>query len=88
MILPITLYGNPVLRRETQDVEMSKEELAELIANMFETMYSANGVGLAAPQVGMSLRLFVIDSDRRVNHLLNILVPANLQLFHQPFFLY
>ena len=63
MILPITLFGNPVLRRETQDVDMSKEELAELIANMFETMYSANGVGLAAPQVGMSLRLFVIDSE-------------------------
>ena len=61
MILPITLYGNPVLRRETQDVDMSKEELAELIANMFETMYSANGIGLAAPQIGLDIRLFMVD---------------------------
>lgn len=63
MILPICLYGNPVLRKKAADVTMEKEELKELISNMFETMYNAYGVGLAAPQVGKSLRLFVIDSE-------------------------
>jgi len=62
MILPIYLYGQPVLRKQAVDVEMGKEELQQLIADMYETMYNANGVGLAGPQVGKSLRIFVIDS--------------------------
>ncbi len=61
MILPITLYGNPVLRKETQMVDKNYPNLATLIDNMYETMQNANGVGIAAPQVGLSLRLFVID---------------------------
>ncbi|MCQ2263591.1 MAG: peptide deformylase [Bacteroidales bacterium] len=63
MILPIYLYGNPVLRRQASEVNMDKEELKQLVADMFETMYNANGVGLAGPQVGKSLRIFVIDSE-------------------------
>lgn len=63
MILPICIYGNPVLRRKSSDVSMEKEELKQLVSDMFETMYNANGVGLAAPQIGKSLKLFVIDSE-------------------------
>ncbi|CAK7024145.1 MAG: Peptide deformylase [Parabacteroides sp.] len=63
MILPIYLYGQPVLRKETEEVPKDYPELKQLIANMFETMYNADGVGLAAPQVGLSLRLLVIDAD-------------------------
>lgn len=61
MILPITVYGNPVLRKETEDIDQNYPNLPTLIANMFETMYNADGVGLAAPQVGLNIRLFVID---------------------------
>lgn len=63
MILPICVYGDPVLRRKSSEVKMDKDELKQLVDNMFETMYNANGVGLAAPQIGKSLRLFVIDSE-------------------------
>lgn len=61
MQLPIYLYGQNVLRKATENVTAEYPALADLIANMFETMAKAEGVGLAAPQVGMSLRLFVID---------------------------
>ena len=64
MILPIYVYGTEVLRHETKEIDPLKEEgLAKLIDDMFETMYKADGVGLAAPQVGKSIRLFVIDAD-------------------------
>lgn len=63
MILPIYLYGHPVLRKETVEVTPDYPKLKELIQNMFETMYNADGVGLAAPQVGLNLRLFVIDLE-------------------------
>lgn len=63
MILPIFLYGQPVLRKPADDIPGDYPELKQLIDNMFETMYHADGVGLAAPQVGHSLRLFVIDAD-------------------------
>jgi peptide deformylase len=61
MILPITLYGDPVLRRVAGNIDLTYEGLPELIENMFESMYNAEGVGLAAPQVGLSIRLFVVD---------------------------
>ena len=61
MILPIYLYGQPVLRREAEDVPKDYPGLKELIANMFETLLQAEGCGLAAPQVGLGLRLFVVD---------------------------
>jgi peptide deformylase len=63
MILPIYLYGQPVLREETKKVPKDYPELKLLVDNMFETMYHADGVGLAAPQVGLSLRMFVVDAD-------------------------
>ena len=63
MILPVYLYGQPVLRKEAEEVQKDYPELKQLVANMYETMYNADGVGLAAPQVGLSLRLLVIDAD-------------------------
>ena len=62
MILPIYAYGQPVLKRMAKDVERDHPDLDTLIKNMWETMYQASGVGLAAPQVGHSLRLFMIDT--------------------------
>lgn len=62
-ILPIVTYNDPVLRKQAKSVRENSEELQELITSMFETMYNANGVGLAAPQVGKSIRLFVMDAD-------------------------
>ena len=61
MILPITVYGDPILRKVTGNIDLKYEGLQELIENMYETMYNAEGVGLAAPQVGLVIRLFVVD---------------------------
>lgn len=61
MILPIVAYGDPVLKKVAKDIPEDFAGLKDLVANMFETMYNANGVGLAAPQVGKSVRIFVID---------------------------
>jgi len=61
MILPIVAYGDPVLRKEGKEIQKDDDSIPKLIENMFETMYNAQGVGLAAPQIGKSLRLFVID---------------------------
>lgn len=63
MILPIRAFGDPVLKKVAQDITPEHPGLKELIADMFETMYSASGVGLAAPQVGHSIRLFVVDAS-------------------------
>ncbi|HNS41537.1 MAG TPA: peptide deformylase [Taishania sp.] len=63
MILPIVAYGDPVLKREADEIDENYPNLKELIDNMFETMYEASGVGLAAPQVGLSIRLFVVDGS-------------------------
>lgn len=62
MIIPIRAYGDPVLKKMTADIEPGHKGLKELIADMFETMYAANGVGLAAPQIGEGIRLFVVDT--------------------------
>ncbi|MCW5515953.1 peptide deformylase [Muriicola sp. Z0-33] len=62
MILPILAYGDPVLRKKASEIQKDYPNLKELVANMFETMYKASGVGLAAPQVGVPIRLFVIDA--------------------------
>jgi len=61
MILPIRVYGDPILRRKTKDISRSYPDLGQLIENMFQTMYNAQGIGLAAPQVGLDIRLFVVD---------------------------
>ncbi|MEM7297222.1 MAG: peptide deformylase, partial [Bacteroidota bacterium] len=62
MIFPIVLYGDPVLKKKAGDVEQGDESVKEFIESMYETMYAAQGVGLAAPQVGHSIRIFVIDT--------------------------
>ncbi len=61
MILPIVAYGDTVLKKKAQDISKDYDGLQELIENMFETMYNASGVGIAAPQIGRSIRLFVVD---------------------------
>lgn len=63
MILPIYTYGQPVLRKVAEDITPDYPELKELIANMFETMDNADGVGLAAPQIGLPIRVVVINLD-------------------------
>lgn len=63
MILPVYLYGQPVLREVAVDIEKDYPNLPGLVANMFETMYNSDGVGLAAPQIGLSVRIIVIDAD-------------------------
>ena len=61
-ILPIVAYGNPVLKRVAKDIDEDYEGLKDLIEVMHNTMYEAQGVGLAAPQIGKSIRLFIIDA--------------------------
>lgn len=63
MILPIYVYGQPVLRKVAEDITPDYPELKELIANMFETMDHAEGVGLAAPQIGLPIRVVVVNLD-------------------------
>ena len=63
MLLPIYLYGQPVLRKEAQEVPADYPDLKKLVDDMFQTMAKANGVGLAAPQVGLALRMFVVDGN-------------------------
>ena len=64
MILPIYAYGQPVLKKVAEPIDADYEGLAELVENMWETMYNAEGVGLAAPQIGKGIRLFVVDSKQ------------------------
>ena len=63
MILPIYIYGQPVLRKVADDITPDYPNLKELIANMYETMDNAEGVGLAAPQIGLPIRVVVINLD-------------------------
>ena len=63
MIFPIVAYGSAILRKKTKEIEESSGELQELLVNMFETMEGSNGIGLAAPQKGKDVRLFIVDAD-------------------------
>jgi len=63
MILPIVAYGDPVLKKECEEIDRDHPNLKELISNMWETMYNASGVGLAAPQIGQPIRLFLVDTN-------------------------
>ncbi|SHG18356.1 peptide deformylase [Flagellimonas flava] len=63
MILPIVAYGEPVLRKVAKDISKDYPKLKELITNMWDTMYNAHGVGLAAPQIGLPIRLFLVDTS-------------------------
>lgn len=68
MKLPVYLYGHPVLREVGTDITPDYPDLANLVANMWETMYHSEGIGLAAPQIGLPIRLFVIDADPMADH--------------------
>jgi peptide deformylase len=61
MIYPVYIYGHPVLRKVAEDIDATFPNLSELIGDMFETMYSSEGIGLAAPQIGKAIRIFVMD---------------------------
>lgn len=63
MILPIVGYGDPVLRKQAKEIAADYPGLNDLIANMYDTMYQAHGVGLAAPQIGLDIRLFIVDAS-------------------------
>jgi len=64
MTLPIVAYGNPVLRKIAVDIDATHPDLKKIIDDMWETMYTSNGVGLAAPQVNKNIRLFIVDSKQ------------------------
>ncbi|WP_025667266.1 peptide deformylase [Aquimarina megaterium] len=63
MILPIVAYGDPVLKKKGKEITKDYPKLSELLDNMFKTMYNAHGVGLAAPQIGLPIRLFIVDAE-------------------------
>ena len=63
MIRPILAYGNPILKQTSSKVDINKEDISQLIIDMWETMYNANGVGLAAPQIGVLKQIFIADFD-------------------------
>lgn len=62
MILPVIAYGDPVLRKVGKEIEKDDPKVEALIENMFETMYASSGIGIAAPQVGVAVRLFIVDA--------------------------
>lgn len=79
MLLPIYAYGQPVLKKVATPIDAQYPDLQELIANMWKTMYHADGVGIAAPQIGIGIRLFVIDTEqveRKKEHL----VPTDMPI--------
>lgn len=63
MIYPIVVYGDPVLKKKAENIEKGEFDVKELAEDMFETMASASGIGLAAPQIGKSIRMFVVDGS-------------------------
>jgi peptide deformylase len=81
MIYPIVKYGNPVLEKQAAPVTVFDEELQKLVDDMFESMYAAHGVGLAAPQIGISKRLAVIDTTFKEDPDAK-LVLANPEIIH------
>jgi len=67
MIIPVVAYGDPVLRKKCEDITKEYDKLNDLLKNMWETMYNANGVGLAAPQIGLPIRIFLIDTTQMLD---------------------
>ncbi len=63
MIYPIVAYGDPVLRQKAREIEQGELDIESLVRDMFETMYAAHGVGLACPQIGKALRMFIVDGE-------------------------
>ena len=88
MILPIIGYGNPILKITSKDINNSYPNLKQLIDDMYETMYNSKGVGLAAPQIGKSIRLFIIDTAPFLNigenEIEGIKVESIKQIFINP----
>ena len=89
MILPIVAYGDPVLKKKAVNVEKQHLKLKELLRDMWETMYAAYGVGLAAPQIGESLRLFIVDGspfaqDKSLDHYQTAPWHHQAQALHAP----
>jgi peptide deformylase len=83
MIYPIVAYGDPVLRKVAQDIQQESDtDLKKLVEDMFETMHASNGIGLAAPQIGLSLRLFVIDGketeDEEIQDFKQVFINAQI----------
>jgi peptide deformylase len=84
MILPIYAYGQPVLKKKAADISNDYEGLSHLIDNMWETMYAAHGVGIAAPQIGLSIRLFLVDTiqvmeeGRKVEGIKKVFINAQI----------
>lgn len=83
MILPIEAYGSPVLKQKCKIITKDYPDLLKLIDDMFDSMYAANGVGLAAPQVSLSIRLFIIDTKAFSDNEESDLVPLK-QVFINP----
>lgn len=63
MVYPIVMYGDPVLRKRARDIEKGSEDVKQLAEDMFETMHAASGIGLAAPQIGKDIRMFIVDGS-------------------------
>ncbi|UOR05117.1 peptide deformylase [Hymenobacter aerilatus] len=86
MIYPVVAFGDPVLKVRARDLpaDFSADELKQLVADMYDTMYYAHGVGLAAPQIGKSVRLFVIDSAPMIDEEDENGEPAQLEATAQP----
>ena len=89
MILPIVAYGDPILKKKAEHLEKHHLKLKDLISDMWETMYSAYGVGLAAPQIGESLRLFIVDGspfaqDKSLDHVEQQELKAFKKVFINP----
>ena len=61
MVYPIIVYGDPILRKRAQEIEKGSVDIKTLVQDMFESMYAAHGIGLAAPQIGKGIRIFVVD---------------------------
>ena len=81
MILPIVGYGHSVLRVKTKDIDETYPNLKQLIEDMFETMYKANGIGLAAPQINLPISVLVIDADPlKENYPEDVLVPKKAMI--------
>ncbi len=83
MIYPIVAYGDPVLRKVAQNIDKEGNiDIKKLVEDMFETMHAANGIGLAAPQIGLSLRLFVVDGsgteDEEIKDFKQVFINAQL----------
>jgi peptide deformylase len=86
MILPICIYGDPRLRSQCKEVHPDYPSLDILITNMFDTMYNANGLGLAAPQIGLNFKLFIVDTyyfdlDRNRKKYKQVFINAKIKIY-------